>query len=146
MYEVSAPAVERGVVEPELGGGARAHVFQHHVGLGRPIPAGAPRRLVPEVDLDEALPAVKQRVDDLGFAPGPHDLDHVRALIGEQHRGHPAGPAGAEMEHAHRCERRGPFLSGSGSRSCHALPPKAGSVGARNGRGHSGAAANPRRL
>ena len=137
MDEFAAPAVERGVVEPEGGRGPRAHVLQHHVGLGRAIAAGTPRRLVLEVDLDEALAAVEQRVDGVSRAARPHDLDHVRALVGEQHRGHPARPAGAEIEHAHRCERRGPFLPGSGRGSRHVLPPQAGPAGDRGGRGGS---------
>ena len=139
MDEISAPSVERGVVQTEGGGGARAHVLQHHVGLGRAIPAGTPRRLILEVDLDQTLPAVQQRVDGVGLAAGAHDLDHVRPLVGEQHRGHPAGPAGAEIEHAHRRERCGPFLS----RSCHVHPPKADPAGLRGGGRPSGATGAP---
>ena len=138
--EFAAPAVERGVVEPQGGRGTRAHVLQHHVGFGRAIAAGAPRRLVLEVDLDEALAAVEQRVDGVSLAARPHDLDHVRPLVGEQHRGHPARPASAKIEHPHRRKRRGPFLSGSRRGGRHVLPPQAHPVGGRGGRGRSAAA------
>ena len=133
--EISAPCVERGMVEPQGGGGPRAHVLQHHVGLGGPLPAGAPRRLVLQVDLDEALSAVQQGVDGVRLAARPHELDHVRPLVGEQHRGHPARPPSTEIEHAYRRERCGPFLS----RSCHFFPPKAHPAGARSAHGRPAA-------
>ena len=124
----SAPLdVERALVEPERGGGARAHVLEHDVRLGGPLVACPSLRLDLEVQLDQALPAVEQGVDGTGLAAGAHDLDHVRPLVGEQHGGHPAGPASTEIEHAYRCERRGPFLSGTG----HVHPPKADRAGAR---------------
>ena len=135
VHEPAARAVEPRVVEPEGGRGARAHVLQHHVGFGRPFPARPARRLVLEVQLDEALPAVQEGVDGVGRAAGPHDLDDVRPLVGEQHGGHPTGPASAEIEHAHRSERRGPFLS----RICHLHPPEADPAGVRGSRGRSAA-------
>ena len=104
--EAAAFAVERAVVEPQCGGGAGAHVLEHDVRLCGPIAAGAPRRLDLEVQLDQALPAVQQGIDSVGLAAGPHDLDHVCSLVGQQHRGHPAGPASAEIKDANRRKRR----------------------------------------
>ena len=90
--EFAAPAVERGVVEPEGGRGPRAHVLQHHVGFGRAVAAGAPRRLVLEVDLDEALAAVEQGVDGVGLAARPHDL-RPRPPPGRRAASRPPAPA-----------------------------------------------------
>ena len=104
--EAAAFAVEPAVVEPQCGGGAGAHVLEHDVRLCGSIAAGAPRRLDLEVQLDQALAAVQQGIGSVGLAAGPHDLDHVRSLVGQQHRGHPAGPARAEIEDANRRKRR----------------------------------------
>ena len=127
--QAPAPAIERAVVEPESGGGARTHVLQHDVGLGGPIAACAPRCLVLEVDPEQAFAAIQQRVGSVGFTAGPDDLDYVRPLVREQHRGYPAGPASAEIEHANPRERRRPFWC----MSLHVRPPPADSAGPRRG-------------
>ena len=104
--ETASRAAEPAMVEPQGGGGAGAHILDHDVGLRRAVAADAPRRLVLEVQPDQALAAVEQRVDGVAFAAGPHDLDHVRPLVGQQHRGDPAGPARAEIEDADPRKRR----------------------------------------
>ena len=104
--EAASVTAEPGVVEPQCSGGAGAHVLDYDVRLGGPAAAGAPRRLVLEVELDQALAAVQQGIDGVGRAAGPHDLDHVRPLVGQQHRSHPAGPARAEIENANPRQRR----------------------------------------
>ena len=104
--EAASVTAEPGVVEPQGSGGAGAHVLDHDIRLCGPVAADALRRLVLEVELDQALAAVEQGIDGVGLATGPHDLDHIRPLVGQQHRGDPAGPARAEIENANPRQRR----------------------------------------
>ena len=97
------------MVEPEtcrLGGGGALHedVDTAHELLQRRLAVGGG-----EVERDAALAAVEEvvcGVVGVRALTRQVDLDHLGAVVGEDHRGHRAGDPPAEIEHAQAGTRR----------------------------------------
>ena len=111
---VDEPRVDgahRVVADADPGRGSRLEVLDQHVSGGRePLEEGEVLGVL-EVEGDGALVAVPEHerralaLDERRGAPhvvaggGPLDLDHVRAVVGQDHRAPGAGQVGREVEH-----------------------------------------------
>ena len=88
----------------------RAEVLDHHVGGGDQPPGGRQAGLALQVQFNPRLAAVVHRIGGLAGAgsprAGPVDLDHLRALVGQQHAGQRPGDVVAEVDHPHPRQRR----------------------------------------
>ena len=77
-------------------------VLDHHVRRGhQPVRGGAAGGAL-QVQLHDLLAAVEYRSSGRGARglPGAVDLDHLGALVGEQHAGQRSGEVVAKVDHA----------------------------------------------